>query len=107
MFHQQPKGSNDTARNTCYAFAVVLDFVAVHAHLVTSNDRVESILLAKTCCNIRAELQANATLAGSTTLLFLRIRPQHFHHETSLSRLSLIMAIQLADIIQRHVIIGE
>lgn len=96
-----------TAALTCDALSVVLDFVTIHTHLVRADDGLETVLLAEALGNIRTELHANTTLAGPTALLVLRIRPEHLHHETSLSRLSLVVAVELADIVKGDVVVGE
>lgn len=92
---------------TCDAFAIVLHFVAVHAHLVTSDDGLEAIVLAETLGDVGAELHADASLAGSSAGLVLRIGPQHLHHQARLTGLALCVSVQLANVVQRDLIIGE
>lgn len=86
---------------------VMLHFVALHADLVRTNDRLQPVLLTEPLGDIRAELKTNATFAGPTARLRLRIGPEHLHHQTLLSGLPLVVAIQLPDIIQCRVIVGE
>ena len=87
--------------------AIVLDLVTIHAHLVTSDNSFKAILFAKLLGDIRAELHTNTSLARSSTRLILGISPQHFHHQTSLTRLSLVVSVQFADVVQSNVVVRE
>ena len=89
------------------AFAVVLDFVALHADFVRADDGFEFVGLAETLGDVGAELETYAALAGSTAGLGLRIRPEHFHHETGLARLSLLEAVELPHVVEGDVVVGE
>lgn len=92
---------------TCDAASVVLDFVSIHTDFVTADNSLEAVVLAEALGNIRAELHTNTSFAGTASLLFLGIRPQHLHHETSLARLSLVVSVQLANIIEGDLVVGE
>lgn len=93
--------------HTCDALSVVLNLVAIHAHLVRADNGFEAVLLAEALGDVGAKLHTDTTLAGATALLVLGIRPEHLHHETSLSGLSLVMAVELADIGEGDAIVGE
>lgn len=94
-------------RHTSNAFAIVLHFVAIHAHLVTSDDGLQTVVLAKSLGDIGAELHADSSLAGSSAGLVLGIGPQHLHHQARLTRLALAVSVQLANVVQCNLIIGE
>lgn len=89
------------------AFPIVLDFVAIHTNFVASNDCLKAIVLAEFLSNVGSELHSNSSFAGSSTGFILRVSPQHLHHETSLTRLSLVVSIELSNIVQRYVVIRE
>ena len=92
---------------TCDTASVVLNFVSIHANLVTADNGFETVVLAETLGDVGTELHTNTSLAGTASLLFLRICPQHFHHETSLSRLSLVVSVQFANVIECDLVVGE
>lgn len=89
------------------AASIVLDFVSIHTDFVTADNSLEAVVLTEALGDIRSKLHANTSLAGTASLLFLGIRPQHLHHETSLAGLSLVMSVQLADIIKGDLVVGE
>lgn len=92
---------------TSNAAAVVLDFVSVHSDFVTANNSLETVVLAEALGDIGSKLHTDTSLAGTASLLFLGIRPQHLHHETSLAGLSLVVSVQFADIIQGDLVVRE
>ena len=49
--------------------------VTIVLHLVTANDVLEAIALQEALCDVRAELNADATFAGGAAALRLWIRP--------------------------------
>jgi hypothetical protein len=85
----------------------VLHLVTIHADLVAADDCLQAVLLAKLPGNVRPELHTNASLTGSPAFLLLGICPQHFHHEACLAGLSLIMSVQLSDIVEGDVVVGK
>ena len=87
--------------------SVMLDLVTFHAYLVRPDNGLETVVLAEALCNIRSELQADATLAGTSAWAGLRIGPEHLHHETRLSRLALLESVQFSHIIQSNLVVGE
>ena len=93
--------------HTCDAFAIVLHFVAIHAHLVTSDDGLQAIVFAEALGDVWTELHADSSLAGSSAGLVLRVGPQHLHHQARLAGLALCVSVKLADVVQRDLIIGE
>ena len=78
----------------------VFDFIALHAHLVTADDGLETVGLAEALGDIRAELETDATLGRSATGHGLGVGPKHLHHETLLARLSLRVPVELADVVE-------
>ena len=92
---------------TSDAPAIMFNLIALHANLMTPNNSLETIAFAKALRNIGAKLQANTAFTRSTTLLSLRIRPEHFHHEATLTRLTLFVAIELAHIVQGDIVVAE
>jgi hypothetical protein len=92
---------------TGYALSVVLLFVSLHAHLVASDNCLQVVLVAELLGNVRPELHPNTTLAWASPWFLLRIGPEHLHHETRLTRLPLLVAVQLPDVVERHVIVRE
>ncbi|RAH44727.1 uncharacterized protein BO95DRAFT_169052 [Aspergillus brunneoviolaceus CBS 621.78] len=85
----------------------MLNLVTLHANLVRSDDRLQSVLLTEALGDVGSELKTNTALAGSTTRLGLRVGPEHLHHQPLLARLALVVAVQLADIIEGSVVVGE
>ena len=71
------------------------------------DDSLESVLLTESLCHIRPKLQPNPALARTAPILWLRIRPQHLHHQPTLTRLSLFVPVQLPDVVQCDVVVGE
>lgn len=57
------------------AFAVVLFFISIHADLMTSDNGIQSILLAESLCDVRAELHSDTTFTRSSAWSRLRIGP--------------------------------
>lgn len=90
---------------TSDAPTIVLNFITIHAHFVTSNNSFKAVLLAESLGNVRAELHAHTSLAWSATLLFLGVSPKHLHHQPCLPRLSLGVTVQLSDVIQGDIVV--
>lgn len=86
---------------------IVLDFVALHAHLVRTNDSLQTIVLTEALGDIGTELKTNTALTGSTAWHSLRVGPEHLHHQTLLTRLSLVVTVKFADIVEGDLVIGE
>lgn len=89
------------------ALSVVLLLVTVHANLVTADDGLQTVLVAETLGNVGTELHANTALARAATRERLGICPEHFHHETSLTGLLLLVTVELADVVERDVVVRE
>ena len=89
------------------ATTVMLNFIALHADLMRANDGLQPVSLAEALGHVRAELQTHTSLAGSTTGLGLRIRPEHLHHQTLAARLSLAMSVEFPDIVERGLVVRE
>lgn len=89
------------------ALSVVLLLVTLHADLVTADDSLQAVLVAETLCYVGTELHADAALAGAAAGEWLRIGPEHLHHETSLAGLLLLVAVELADVVERDVVVRE
>lgn len=89
------------------ATTIVFDLVTAHAHLVGANDSLQAVVFTEALGHIRAELETDTTLAGTATNLGLRVCPEHLHHQARLARLPLVVAVELADIIQLDLVIGE
>lgn len=85
----------------------MLDFITVHANFMTSNNSLKAVLLAELLGDVGTELHPHTSLTWATTGFFLRIGPQHLHHQTSLTRLSLVVSVQFADVVQSHAVIRE
>ena len=102
-----PEMNNDLCNYTCNTPPVVLNFITIHANFVAANDGFEIILLAELPGDIRTELHTNTTLTRSTTRLFLGVCPKHFHHEPSLTRLSLGVPVQLPNVIQGNIVVRK
>lgn len=103
--------SNYAVRQGCNltsdALSVMLFLVPVHADFMAANDGFQAVPLAETFGDIRAELHADATLARAAAWFGLRVCPQHLHHQAGLARLPLLVPVQLADVFQSHVVVGE
>lgn len=93
--------------HTSDASSIVLDFVTVHANLVTSNHCFEAVVLAEPLGDVGPELHSDASFAGTSTRFILRISPQHLHHEAGLAGLPLVVSVELSNIVQCHAIIRE
>lgn len=89
------------------ALSVVLLLVTVHANLVTADDGLQTVLVAETLGNVGTKLHANTALAGAATRERLRICPEHLHHETSLTGLLLLVTVELADVVERDIVVRE
>ena len=85
----------------------MLDLIPLHPDLVTSNNRLKPVILAKPLGDIRPKLQPNPSLARAPPILRLWIRPQHLHHQPRLARLPLPMSIQLPDIVQARLVVAK
>src|SRR5690242_18498892 len=94
-------------RENSNAASIVLDFVALHAHLVRSNNSLESVPFTKALCDVRTKLETDTALARSASGCCLRVGPEHFHHQARLAWLSLLESIKLPDIIQCDVVVRE
>ena len=74
---------------------------------MTSDDCLELVLLAETFRHIRTKLQTDTTLAWTSARGLLRIGPKHFHHQSALARLSLIVSVKLSDVVKRDLVVRE
>jgi hypothetical protein len=86
---------------------IVLNLVAFHANFMASDDGLEVVSVTKPLCDIWPKLQANASFAGTSSFLRLRISPEHFHHKPALSRLPLLMPVELSDVIQGDIVVRK
>ena len=89
------------------ALSVVLLLVTIHADLVTADDGLQTVLVAETLGNVRTKLHADTTFAGAATGEWLGIGPEHLHHETGLTGLLLLVAVELANVVKGDVIVRE
>lgn len=89
------------------ATTIVFNLVTAHPHLVGANDSLQAVVFAEALGHIRAKLETDTTLAGAATNLGLRVCPEHLHHQAGLAGLPLVVAVELADIIQLDLVIGE
>ena len=87
--------------------AVVLDLVTIHAHLVRADDCFQTVVLAEALGDVWSELEADSTFAGATAGHCLRVGPEHLHHQAGLAGLPLVVAVELADIVQGNLVVGE
>jgi len=101
------EGLENGLKLTSDASPVMLDLVPVHPHLVAADDRLQPVALAEALRDIGPELHADAALAGAAAGGRLWVRPQHFHHEAALTWLALLVAVQLADVVERDGVVGE
>lgn len=85
--------------------AVVLDFVTLHTDLMRPDNSLKAVVLAEALGDIRAELQTDATLARSTARLWLRVSPEHLHHQTLLAGLPLVVAVEFPDVVQCDLVV--
>lgn len=85
----------------------MLDFISIHADFVASDNGFEAVVLAETLGDIRTKLHTDTTLARAATLLLLGIGPEHLHHQSRLARLLLVVSVELADIVQGNLVVGE
>lgn len=89
------------------ATTIVFDLVTAHAHLVGANDSLQAVVFTEALGHIRTKLETDTALAGTAAGLGLRVCPEHLHHQARLARLPLVVAVELADIIQLDLVIGE
>lgn len=94
-------------RQTCDAPPIVLNLITIHAHLVTSDDSLQSVLLTELLGDIGAELHTDTTLARPAAGLLLRIGPEHLHHQARLAGLALVVSVELANIVEGDVVVRE
>src|SRR6185312_10179103 len=85
----------------------VLDFVTLYTDLVRPDNGLKAVVLAEALGDIRAELQTDATLARSTARLWLRVSPEHLHHQTLLAGLPLVVAVEFPDVVQCDFVVRE
>lgn len=96
-----------TLKLACNAFSIMLFFITLHSDFMTSNDGIESIPLTEALCDIGSKLHTHASLAWASPRLALWIRPQHFHHETRMTGLALVVSVEFTNVIQRDFVIRE
>lgn len=87
--------------------SVMLLLITLHPNLVRADNGSQTVVIAEALCYIRTELHSYTSLRWPTSWLSLWICPQHLHHQARMSRLPLIMPVQLPDIIQRNLIIAK
>ncbi len=85
----------------------MLYLVTLHPNLVTPYNGLQPVVFAESLGDIRSELHADAPFARSSPRCGLRIGPEHFHHQSLLSGLPLDVPVQLADIVERGLVVGE
>lgn len=85
----------------------MLHLITVHANLVTSNNSLKTVLLTELLGDVRTELHTDTTLAGSSAVLLLGVGPEHLHHQTSLTGLSLVVSVEFSDIVKSDAVIRE
>lgn len=89
------------------ATTIVFNLVTAHPHLVGANDSLQAVVFTEALGHIRTKLETDTALAGTAAGLGLRVCPEHLHHQARLARLPLVVAVELADIIQLDLVIGE
>lgn len=85
----------------------MLLLVAFHSNLMAANDGLQTVVFTESLGDVRSKLHSNTSLAGPTTRFGLWVCPQHFHHQSCLARLPLVVPIELSNIIQGDLIIRE
>ena len=83
----------------------MLLFIAVHADLVAPDDGIEPVLLAEPSGDVWPELHTDTALARSSAGGRMGISPEHLHHQPRLAGLSLLVPVQLPDVIESDVIV--
>lgn len=89
------------------AATIMLDLITFHTNFMASNDSFESVGFAESFGDIGTKLKTNSALTRSTSRHCLRIRPEHFHHETRLTGLALLESVQFSNIIKTDCVIRE
>ncbi len=89
------------------ATSIMLDIIALHSNLMTSNDSLESIPLTEPLGDVGAKLESDTSLTRTSSGGRFGIGPEHLHHEALLTGLTLGMSIELPDVIERDVIVRE
>lgn len=74
---------------------------------MTADDSVKTVLLTEAFGDIRSELEADTTLAGTSARLDLWVSPEHLHHQAALTWLALVVSVELPDVVEGDGIIGE
>lgn len=87
--------------------SVVLFLVSLHPDLVGSDNCLETVVLAETLGHVGSELETNTTLAWSSARCGLRVCPEHLHHQAALTRLALVVPVELADVVQGDLVVRE
>ena len=64
------------SRKDCYQVAPVTPIVPFHYYLVSTTNKIETILLVERCRHVLTESVAGASCGGSPTLSLLWVRPQ-------------------------------
>lgn len=87
--------------------SIVFDLIPLHANLMRSDDSLQAIALTEPLGNIRAKLESDSAFTRPPTRRGLRISPEHLHHQSFLSRLPLLVPIQIPHIVQGNLIVRE
>lgn len=88
------------------AKAVVLDSIAVLAHLVRADDGSDLVELAPAARNVGTEAEAHAALGRTAAGRVLRVRPQKLAHEPLLTRLTAV-PVNLGNLLQKHTVLAD
>ena len=94
-------------RENSAAASLVLFFITTHAHLVTTQHSCDTVELAPCLGDVGTEPETHTALGRVTSWCSLRVAPEQLHHETLLTRLPDLEAVDGTNIVERHAILGE
>mmetsp|Transcript_81159 Transcript_81159/g.173667 ORF Transcript_81159/g.173667 Transcript_81159/m.173667 type:complete len:264 (+) Transcript_81159:34-825(+) len=92
-------------REQGYELPTMLDAVALLAHLVASDDKIQAICLQEVLGYILTEGDANTALRRRTTSARIRIAPEHLYHKALVRRFA--VAIYPPDVVDGDAILRE
>lgn len=87
--------------------AIMFLGVALLPDLVRAQDGRNAIELAPRLAHVAAEAQPDAALGRAAAVGCLRVGPKHLGHETLVARLTDPVAVDGADVVQRHAVPAE
>lgn len=74
---------------------------------MAADDGVEPVLFTEALGDIWTELKTDSALARASARLDLRISPEHLHHQSTLAGLTLLVPVELPDVVECNGIVGE